>query len=91
MQINIFYFSIRELEEERRQAALEEEQRKNDVADATYNVDTTPVDATYNVGQTAMGQTFDLLSTPLRNVNQLPSDTYELTPHGSDKVITLGQ
>ena len=48
-----------------------------------------PADATYDVNQAAMGETFDVPpSTPLRNVNQLPSETYELTPHGSDKVIT---
>ena len=60
----------------------------NVASNATYNVAS---NATYNVSQAAIGKTFDLPSTPLRNVNQIPSDTYELTPHGSDKVITLGQ
>ena len=49
------------------------------VGDATYTVG----DATYTVGE-ASDATYVVPSTPVRN--PVLSETYELTPHGSDKV-----
>ena len=64
--------------------------REMENAPYTSHMLMTSADATYDVNQAAMGETFDVRPfTPLRKVNQLPSETYELTPHGSDKVITL--
>ena len=82
---------MRELEEQRRQAAMAEQERLHldQAVEATFAV--TNADATYEVGgrSSIVNQTYDvggIPSTPLRNVNQIPSETYELTPHGSDKV-----